>query len=78
MRQMAKTFSTNAKQLSGIINDLNSRTVDSDRIWTGPAADRFRTDWHEARAAFEKMRHALDEASAAINKNAQNIESATR
>ncbi|MFL6141166.1 MAG: WXG100 family type VII secretion target [Labedaea sp.] len=78
MHQMAKSYASNAKQLHGIITDLNSRTTGSDQIWTGPAAERFRTAWHEARSSFEKMRQALEEASSAINKHAQNIEAATR
>ena len=78
MHQMAKSFASNAKQLHGIITDLNSRTTGSDNIWTGPAADRFRNAWQEARGSFEQMRQALDEASSAINKHAQNIEAATR
>ena len=78
MHDLAKMFGTNATKLHGIINDLNGRTADSDRIWTGPAADRFRGDWHEARSAFEKMRQALQDASTAVGKHAQNIEAATR
>jgi WXG100 family type VII secretion target len=78
MHHMAKMFSANAGKLQGIIGDLNNRTVDSDRIWTGPAADRFRQAWNEARGSFEKMRHALEEASTAVTKSAQNIEAATR
>jgi WXG100 family type VII secretion target len=78
MQQLARLFSTNASKLNGVITDLNSKTVDSDRIWTGPAADRFRSAWSEAKASFEKMRQALDEASTAVTKSAQNIEQATR
>ncbi|MDX3228315.1 WXG100 family type VII secretion target [Streptomyces sp. ME19-01-6] len=78
MRLMSKMFSENAGKLNGIISVLNSRTAGSEHIWTGPAADRFRTAWSEARASFEKMRLALDEASTAVNKSAQNIETATR
>ena len=37
-----------------------------------------RTAWAEARGSFEKIRQALDEASSAISKHAQNIEAATR
>jgi WXG100 family type VII secretion target len=78
MHQLAKMFSANAAKLNGVINDLNGRTANSEAIWTGPAADRFRTSWQEARGSFEKMRQALDEASTAISKHAQNIEAATR
>lgn len=78
MHQMAKSFASNSKQLHGIITDLNSRTTGSENIWTGPAADRFRNAWQEARGSFEQMRQALDEASSAITKHAQNIEAATR
>lgn len=78
MHQLAKNYAHNARQLHGIITDLNSRTAGSDSIWTGPAADRFRNAWQEARGSFEKIRQALDEASTAVTKHAQNIEAATR
>ncbi|BCB75427.1 hypothetical protein GCM10022251_29450 [Phytohabitans flavus] len=78
MQQLARLFSANSGKLNSVISDLNSKTVDSERIWTGPAADRFRSAWGEAKTAFEKMRQALDEASSAVSKNAQNIEQATR
>ncbi|MFI7650786.1 WXG100 family type VII secretion target [Micromonospora sp. NPDC049460] len=78
MHRLAKMFTANAAKLNGIINDLNGRTASSDAIWTGPAADRFRSEWSEARAAFERMRQALDEAGTAVTKSAQNIEAATR
>jgi WXG100 family type VII secretion target len=78
MHALAKNFSTHAKQLASITSDLDRRTKDSDRIWTGPAADRFRHAWQEAHASFVKMHSALDEASTAIDKQAQNIEAATR
>jgi WXG100 family type VII secretion target len=77
MRDMAKMFGRNARSLDGIIKDLNTRTVNSDRIWKGPAADRFRSEWQEAKASFEKMRQALDSANTAITKNAERIEDAT-
>jgi WXG100 family type VII secretion target len=78
MHQLAKMFSANATKLDGIINDLNGRTASSQDIWTGPAADRFRSAWNEAKTSFEKMRQALDEAGTAVTRSAQNIESATR
>ena len=78
MRALAKNFSSHARQLQSITGDLDRRTKDSDRIWTGPSADRFRHAWHEAHASFVKMHEALDEASKAIDVQAQNIEAATR
>ena len=78
MRDMARMFSTNAGKLDGLIRDLNNRTSGSDNIWTGPAAERFRSDWQQARSAFEKMHQSLQDASTAVNKSAENIESATR
>ena len=78
MHVLAKSFLTNARQLHGITTDLDRRTKESDRIWTGPAADRFRAAWQEAHASFVKMHDALNEASQAIDRQAQNIEAATR
>jgi WXG100 family type VII secretion target len=78
MHAMARMFASNATKLEGVIHDLNNRTVDSDQIWSGPAAERFRSDWQQAKSSFEKMRQSLHDASTAVDKNAQNIESATR
>ncbi|MFD8381322.1 WXG100 family type VII secretion target [Streptomyces sp. NPDC059679] len=41
MRLTAKMFTENLDKLNGIISALNSRTVGSEHIWTGSAADRF-------------------------------------
>jgi WXG100 family type VII secretion target len=78
MRTLARMFNTNAGKLDTIIKDLNSRTVDSDSIWSGPAANRFRGEWDQARATFEKMVQALEEAGAAVRQSAQQIERATQ
>jgi WXG100 family type VII secretion target len=77
MRELGRMYSRNGQQLAEIIRDLNTNTHNSDRIWTGPAADRFRNAWNEAKSQFEKMRTALDEAGSAVNKNAENIERVT-
>lgn len=77
MQKLAKTYSRNAKQLAGIIKDLNSKTSDSNRIWSGPAAERFRSAWDDARGSFDKMQQALEDASSSVSKSARNIESST-
>lgn len=77
MRTMATMFSKNARILGEVIHDLDSKIVDSDRIWSGPAAEQFRGDWREAKASFQKMRQALDDAHTAVNKNAEAIQRAT-
>jgi WXG100 family type VII secretion target len=74
MRRMARMFNDNAGKLDGIVKDLNSRTVDSESIWRGPAADRFRGEWDQARGSFEKMVQALEQASTAVKQNAAAIE----
>jgi WXG100 family type VII secretion target len=74
MRRLARMFHDNSGKLEGIIQDLNSKTLDSERIWSGPAADRFRGEWDQARGSFEKMVRALDDAHTAIKQNASAIE----
>jgi WXG100 family type VII secretion target len=74
LRRMARMFHDNSGKLDGIIRDLNSRTVDSETIWKGPVADRFRGEWDQARTTFEQMVKSLDEASRAVSQNAANIE----
>jgi WXG100 family type VII secretion target len=77
MRDMARLFSRNSERLGEILRDLNTRTVESDRIWKGPAADRFRSEWSEARSVFERMQRSLGAASTAVDKSAENLERAT-
>jgi WXG100 family type VII secretion target len=77
MRQLAKTYVKNAQAVGEVIRALDGHTVESSRIWTGPAADQFRSEWHAAKATFQKMQQALDNAHKAVDKNAANIELAT-
>jgi WXG100 family type VII secretion target len=77
MHQMAKTWSAQAGQLRQLTNSLNSTTANSNAIWTGPGGDKFRAEWQQCRAAFEKMATTLDDGSAAITKYADNIQAAT-
>jgi|tagenome__1003787_1003787.scaffolds.fasta_scaffold19277451_2 WXG100 family type VII secretion target len=75
--RLARTFGSNAGQLSGIIRDLNGAATDSEQIWKGPAADQFREAWQEARPQFDRMREALENAKRSIEENARLIEEAT-
>jgi WXG100 family type VII secretion target len=77
MRRMARDFNRNAEKLGEIIKELNNRTVNSDKIWKGPAADQFRSEWNDARGTFQNMRKALDDAGSAVTKNAENLERVT-
>jgi WXG100 family type VII secretion target len=77
MQQMAKTWSAQAGQLRQITNSLNNTTANSNQIWTGPGADKFRSEWQQCRAAFEKMAASLEDGSSAITKYADNIQAAT-
>jgi WXG100 family type VII secretion target len=78
MREMAKLFTRNAGKLNEIIKDLNGRTVNSNDIWKGPAADRFRSEWNDARSSFQEMHQALNDAGKAVNKHASNIDEISR
>src|SRR5580700_10874692 len=68
MHQMAKQWSAQAGQLRQLTNSLNSSTANSQAIWSGPGADKFRSEWQQCRAAFEKMATTLDDGSQAITK----------
>jgi uncharacterized protein YukE len=54
MRELARLFDRNAGKPGGVVNALNGRMVNSDRIWSGPAAERFPSEWNDAKAAFDK------------------------
>jgi WXG100 family type VII secretion target len=77
MQQMAKTWGAQAGQLRQLTTSLNGTTANSTAIWTGPGADKFRAEWQQCRAAFEKMATTLDDGSTAITKYANNIQAAT-
>ncbi len=78
MRQLAGKFRSDAQTLQSLIASLNADTGNSTAIWTGPAADRFRSDWAGFKPTLDKLVAALEEAGTAIDKNAQNIEAATQ
>lgn len=78
MEELARLFQKHSRNLDALIKDLNGRTVASSAIWWGPRADRFRSEWQEARSAFERMAIALQEGSQDIKRSQQNIEAATR
>jgi WXG100 family type VII secretion target len=78
MRQLASKFRSDASTLHGLVTSLNSDTVNSQPIWQGPAADRFRGEWSTFKATLDKLVAALEEAGAAVEKNAQNIDLATQ
>ena len=77
MRQLAGRFRTDSGQIQGLIKSLDGDTVNSQPIWQGPAADRFRGDWSSFKPTMDRLVHALDEAAQAIDKNAQAIDAAT-
>jgi WXG100 family type VII secretion target len=77
MRQLAGRFRTDSGQIQTLIRSLDSDTTNSQPIWQGPAADRFRGDWSSFKPTMDKLVHALDEAAQAIDKNAQAIDAAT-
>lgn len=77
LHDLATMFSRHSKNLDQIIRDLNGKTVSSQNDWWGPGADRFRQAWQEAKSAFDKMAHALEEGGQDVKKSAQNIERAT-
>jgi WXG100 family type VII secretion target len=77
MRQLAGRFRTDSGQIQGLIKSLDSDTSNSQPIWQGPAADRFRGDWSSFKPTMDRLVNALDEAAQAIDKNAQAIDAAT-
>jgi WXG100 family type VII secretion target len=78
MRQLAGKFRGDAQTLQALIASLNADTSNSTAIWTGPAADRFRSDWAGFKPTLDKLVAALEDAGTAVEKNAQNIEAATQ
>jgi WXG100 family type VII secretion target len=77
MRDLAKRFRTDSGQIKGLVKGLDGDTSGSTDIWMGPAADRFRGDWHTFKPTLDKLTVALDDAAQAIDKNAAAIDAAT-
>lgn len=78
LEELSRNFSKHSRNLDALIKDLNARTESSRADWWGPGADRFRSAWAEARAAFDKMAVALEQGGQDIRRSQQNIEAATR
>lgn len=74
MRELARIFDKHSAGLQALIKDLNGRTVNSTGIWKGDHANKFRGSWHEAKASFDKMALALQEAHKFINSKAQSLD----
>src|SRR5260370_12209381 len=72
MHQMAKQWSAQAGQLRQLTNSLNSSTANSQAIWSGPRADKFRSQGQQCPAAFGKMATTPDDGSPAITKDPNN------
>jgi WXG100 family type VII secretion target len=77
MRELAGKFRRDSGQMQELIRGLDAETTNSNGIWQGPAADRFRGDWSSFKPTLDKLVQSLDEAARAIDKNAQAIDAAT-
>ncbi|MDN3357079.1 WXG100 family type VII secretion target [Actinomadura sp. DC4] len=74
MQQLARIFGKHSQGLQALIKDLNGHTVNSDAIWKGDHATKFRASWQEAKASFDKMAAALQEADRFIKSKAQSLD----
>ncbi|MFB9835715.1 WXG100 family type VII secretion target [Actinoallomurus sp. NBC_01490] len=74
MQQLARIFGKHSQGLQALIKDLNGHTVNSDAIWKGDHATKFRASWQEAKASFDKMASALQEADRFIKSKAQSLD----
>ena len=77
MRTLGQHFTQDADTLQTLIDRLNSDTGASGTIWTGPRADRFRSDWQGFQPSLRQLVAALQDAGRAVGVNADNIEAAT-
>lgn len=78
LRDLADVFGEKAELLrTEIIELLSSKNEESESYFKGPAADRFREEFREAKPTFQSFADALDAAKQAANTNADNIQAAT-
>ncbi len=76
LRALARTFDQTAARLDGIGREVSGRL--SATSWTGPDAERYRSQWHgESMATIRSVVSALQEASASLKRNASEQESAS-
>ncbi len=76
MGDLSQRFNADAD----LVTDLESRitSVLSGTEWTGPAADRFRSDWdRQFRPALQKLTMALRENATIVQRRQEAIDTAT-
>ncbi len=75
MDRLTKDFTTNGQSAADIKKTFDSSL--SSTHWTGPAAEKFRSEWQQFSPTLVKIQQALDEASTAVNKRRKAINIAT-
>lgn len=66
MQQLAVRFRNEARAVSDLQGRITGTLADT--VWTGPAAERFRSEWETS------FRQALTRLEAALDDNAQQVE----
>ncbi|GAA2405778.1 WXG100 family type VII secretion target [Mycolicibacterium llatzerense] len=76
MDQMGRQFESKAAEIQSLVSQLG-RAVESVG-WSGPDADRFKTDWQGKHAAeLKSVSEALRNAAQSIRRNMQEQQSAS-
>ncbi|PZS31976.1 MAG: hypothetical protein DLM59_09040 [Pseudonocardiales bacterium] len=73
--RLSKDFTTNGHAAADIKKAIDTSLGSTH--WTGPAADKFRSEWNQFSPTLIKIQHALTEASTAVSKRRDVIDAAT-
>ncbi len=75
MVKLSKDFKTNGQAAAHIKKVIDGSLGSTN--WTGPAAEKFRSEWNQFSPTLIKLQHALEEASTAVGKRHDAIHAAT-
>jgi uncharacterized protein YukE len=77
MQTLDSTFTSQAQAVVDLTSRISSTLQGT--AWTGPAADRFRSDWNgQFQPALQKLEQALTDNAAIVRNRRAAIETATR
>jgi WXG100 family type VII secretion target len=75
LTQLAQTLRGSGQQVAQLRTRLDHTVVAT--VWSGPAATRFRADWHQFAPVLVKLQHALEDAAQEVTRRREALERAT-
>lgn len=76
IRTKANTFSTTAKQIQTIADDINTDVTNLKTYWTGSAAEEYATKFTNMLPTFDEIKKKVEEFTTFLNNTADSYEKA--